>query len=249
MSEGTFLHFGLIVSGRGEAQFLPRLLRALTADGRCTLAVLSRIGQTSPRQEASLSKQDRQGKTIPNRDEEWAIWARAYLSPPLEGDRPDRFVLLVDDLESVRAANQQAVYDRYRLALDTILRPRALEARAAVHFLVMMLEAYYFGHAAAINAVLGLDLADEPGDVEAIEHPKNKLKTLYKGFDEVKHGRQIVDRLDLAHVLSNPTTCASLRTLVAWCQKAKGVLFGDEFRLADGRLSDVTQGQLDALPG
>ena len=244
MSEWTFCRFGLIVTGRGEEEFLPRFLRALTTDGRCSFEVVRRVGQRSPRQAPALLKMVGSGKTIPNRDQdEIGLPARNYLRQPC------RYVLVVDDLEAERSAALPAVYARYRAALDTMLKPVGLETRASVHFLVMMLEAYYFADAAAINAVLGLTLEDEPGDVEEKSHPKNELKALFKGFDEEEHGRLVVDRLDLAHVLSRRNTCASLRTLVKWCQKAKGVPFSEEFCLANGRLSDVTKAQLDLLPG
>ena len=53
---------------------------------------------------------------------------------------------------------------------------RWIECPASVHFLVNMLEAYYFAHAAATNGVLGTELEDFEGDVESIRHPKNDLK-------------------------------------------------------------------------
>jgi len=38
----------------------------------------------------------------------------------------------------------------------------------------------------AINAVSGTNLEDYDGDVEMIHHPKNNLKKLHAGFDEVQ---------------------------------------------------------------
>ena len=58
----------------------------------------------------------------------------------------DRFLILVDDLEAGRSDSAQEIFDRYRLALDTILTERK-SRRASVHFLVNMLEAYYFATA------------------------------------------------------------------------------------------------------
>jgi len=45
------------------------------------------------------------------------------------------------------------VFERYRNALDAVLATLQLHHRAAVHFLVNMLEAYYFAHADAVNTV------------------------------------------------------------------------------------------------
>ena len=141
------------------------------------------------------------GKLIPDKDEEIALAARRYLSGGFA------YVILVDDLEHDYRDRAADVFQRYRLALDSILDPVGWKNRAAVHFLVNMLEAYYFAHAVAINGVLGTELVDYEGDVEAIRHPKNDLKSLSPGFDEIEHGRLILERLDLIHVLSNPSTC------------------------------------------
>lgn len=116
-----------------------------------------------------------------------------------------------------------------------------------------MLEAYYFADAAAVNAVLGTELADFEGDVETIPHPKNQLKAIVAAqgrdvrFDEVEHGRAILQRLDVPKVLSQPERCRSLRTAFAWCYRAMGLRPTELFRLADGQLSTVTSAQLDRL--
>ena len=112
-----------------------------------------------------------------------------------------------------------------------------------------MLEAYYFADAAAINAVLGTELADHEGDVETIRHPKNELKRLHPGFDEIQHGQAIIECLDIPHVLSNPATCRSLRTLFGWCSRAIGRDVNDVYQLANGSDFEVTRPQIDALPG
>jgi hypothetical protein len=106
----------------------------------------------------------------------------------------------------------------------------------------------YFAHAAAINGVLGTEHGDFEGDVESIRHPKNELKNLSPGFDEVKHGRLILEQLDVTRVLSNPSTCRSLRPLFGWCSKAIGRPFNDVYQLKDGLYYDVTRGQIDRLP-
>lgn len=57
------------------------------------------------------------------------------------------------------------------------------------------------------------------------------------------HGRQILAKLDVAHVLSRPETCASLRTLFGWCWRALGWTPTDQYQLVHGSYSDVTKGQ------
>jgi len=236
-----FFRFGLIVTGRGEAAFLPSFFRSLAATGKCHFEVIRRIGQRSP---IASKKRKLQmigtGKTIPDRDqEEIGLPARRFLA------RQSTFVVLVDDLEEARVHAMKEVFERYRLALDTILG--AQKQRASVHFFVRMLEAYYFADAQAINAVLGTELDDYDGDVETIPHPKNELKRLVPGFDEVEHGREIVARLDVPRVLSSPDTCASLRTLFGWCWVAIGEEPTGLYQLVNGRYEEVTKPQVDSL--
>jgi hypothetical protein len=70
-----------------------------------------------------------------------------------------------------------------------------------------------------VNAAAGRTVlsCDYEGNVEAIGYPKTELKKAFPEFDEIEHGRQVVPKLDLDHVLSNPSTCAYLRSLFAWC--------------------------------
>ncbi len=181
------------------------------------------------------------GKKIPDRDEkEIGLPARRYLT------KDATFVILVDDLEPGRAPQATEVYQRYRNALDTFLS-ESQTRRASVHFFVNMLEAYYFADAKAINAVLGTNLEDHQEDVETIRHPKNDLKRHYTRFNEVEHGKAIVAKLDLPHVLSRPETCAALRTLFGWCSKAIGQTPSDRFELARGSYSELTRQQIDEL--
>jgi hypothetical protein len=113
----------------------------------------------------------------------------------------------------------------------------------------MMLEAYYFADAAAVNAVVGTQFSDFDGDVETIKHPKGELKRLAPGFNERAHGAEIVARLDVPHVLSRADACASLRALFAWCAKAIGApMAPDQYSFATGAYSEVTRQQLGALP-
>ena len=237
-----FFRFGLIVTGKTEENCLPILFRSISATGRCSFKVIRRIGQRSPiRSPKRRLRMTGSGKKIPDRDaEDIGFPARAFLSSETH------FVILVDDLEADRAGEIRQIFDRYRLALDTILRPDQAR-RASVHFLVDMLEAYYFADARAVNAVLGIGLEDYEGDVEAIRHPKSELKRLYRGFDEVEHGCRILDTLRVCHVLSRRDTCASLRTMFAWICKAIGEPEGETYQLLEGRYSDVTGEQLRTL--
>ena len=75
------------------------------------------------------------GKKIPDRDvTDIGLPARRYLAAD------DRFLLLVDDLEADRADSIQEIFDRYRIALDTVLT-ESQSRRASVHFLANTLEA------------------------------------------------------------------------------------------------------------
>ena len=115
-----------------------------------------------------------------------------------------------------------------------------------------MLEAYYFADARAINAVLGTTLSDYGDDVEMIRNPKSDLRREYQGFREIDDGGRILDQINTEHVLSHPDTCASLRTLFAWCVKVLETYsnydctdFKDKYRLHDGKLSEITGTQLN----
>lgn len=153
-----------------------------------------------------------------------------------------RLVIVVDDLERARRDQHRAVFARYRVALDRGMGPHY--TRGSVHFLANMLEAYYFADAAALRVVLGLEIADHEGDVEAIGHPKHQLKGLAPGFDEVHDGAKVVASLRLEHVLANFSTCASLRSLFAWCVRKTGQPVGDRFCLSTGARDLVTGPQL-----
>jgi len=247
-----FFHVGLIVTGRGEREHLPKLFKSLMTTGICTFKVIQFIGQrgpiTSPKQRLKMVGS---GKIIPDRDEQKiGLPARRYLSAD-----QCHLVVLVDDLEHDRRAQVQQVFDRYRLALDTMLTDNQ-KRRAAVHFLVNMLEAYYFADARAFNEALNLTppLSDWPGDVERIPNPKSELRERYPGFKEVEDGEKILDCINIEHVLSRPDTCAWLRTLFAWCVKVlerypsyESLSLSNKYRLHDGILSDVTRTQLDNL--
>jgi hypothetical protein len=215
----TPYHFGLIVTGEGERQHITLLFKALEASGCCTFDVIRRIGQRKPKKTPVCTKLKIVNKTISNRDEdEISIPARCFLKK--ETDAGKRcFVVLIDDLEHDNRGIAREVFQRYRTALDTLLTPVNMNHLASVHFFVNMIEAYYFANAQAINGVMspGTPLQDHAGDVEEIRHPKNDLKNMGLGFDEVSHGREILANLDVSHVLANPEHCKALRTMFHWC--------------------------------
>ena len=172
---------------------------------------------------------------IPDKDEtEIGLPARFYLSSD------DRFVLLIDDIEAARSSYIQELFDRYRRALDTILSS-SQSRRASVHFLVNMLEAYFFAHSDAVNSVLGTNLDDYEGDVETIRNPKADIKRIYDEYEVVDDGCRIIRRLAVPHVLSRRDACCSLRTMFAWVHKAIGEPESEIGQFLTGRRSDVTK--------
>ena len=211
----AYFHFGLIVTGETEEQHLPKLFKSLMATGICTFEVIRRVGQldaiTSEERLRALGNR----KDIPSKEAKIGLVARRYI----EID-DCHFVLLIDDLEYDRRDQAQQVFGRYRMAFDRILND--LKHRASVHFLVNMLEAYYFADARAINTVLETSLPDYEGDVETIRNPKSNLRQMYPSFSEIDDGGKILDQINIERVLSHPDTCASLRTLFAWCVEGVG---------------------------
>lgn len=246
---GSPCRIGLIVTGRGEESFLPQLFRSLMARAHCVFSVIRRVGQRSPvTAPRKLLSMVGTGRKLPTKDEEEiGLPVLRYLQR-----YPDSYAIVIDDLEGTRREAAEAVFARYRTALDEVLAPSGLESRAAVHFLVNMLEAYYFADYQAVNAVAGKEIlsADHPSDVEQIRAPKRDLKRLWQRFDEIEHGKQIVNCLDLAHVLSRPPECCWLRAMFAWCvtklaesDAIHDPLLNSAFRLADGCQATITSGQ------
>lgn len=238
-----YYHFGLIVTGKGEREFLPHLFKGVMQSGVCNFEVIARVGQrrpiTSPRR---IAKMVGSNQELPPKDfDEIGIPARQYISA-----KPCSYVLLVDDIEYDHFPALQEVFNRYKNALNSGLGPNA--GRASVHFLVMMLEAYYFADNSALNSELETLMEPFEGDVETkIRHPKNDLKNLYKGFDEIEHGKKIIQSLNMTTVLGDPSTCAFLRAAYAWCHKAIGLDPGPRFALDRGTIAIVTGRQMAEL--
>ena len=248
----NYFYFGLIVTGKAENAHLPKLFRSLMATGICTFRVIQFTGQRRPI--TSLKKKIEMvgtGKIITNRDQdEIGLPARRHLK-----NDPCCLAILVDDLENDWREHAQEVFDRYRQVLDTMLTD-SQKIRASVHFLVNMLEAYYFADARAVNAVLPLDspLEDYQGDVETIRNPKAEIVELYPHFHEIDDGGKILNAIDIERVLSRPDTCAWLRTLFSWCVERmeqhpsyESLSLPEKYRLRDGKLSEITRAQSDKL--
>lgn len=209
--------------------------------GDCTFRIKARFGQRSPiTSEKRLLKMVGEGKMIPDKDaEEIGLPARRFLK-----SNPNSFVVLIDDLEDGRRENHEAIFARYDKIFDTFLS-RETRPRASVHFFVNMLESYYFADVDALNSVLNISLSEHEGDVEEIRHPKNELRKLTKNrFDEKRDGRLIVNRLDLARVLNNGSTCRSLRSLIKWCIAALGWAYSEKYSLLHGECCRVTMHQI-----
>ena len=240
----AYFHFGLIVTGETEEQHLPKLFKSLMATRICTFEVIQRVGQLGAITSVERIKALGNGKDIPSIDAKIGLAARKYLMTDV-----CHFVLLIDDLEQNRRNHAPVVFDRYQSAFDAILN--SLRHRASVHFLVNMLEAYYFADAQAINAVLETSLSDYEGDVETIRNPKSDLRQMQPSFREIDDGGRILNQINIEHVLSRPDACASLRTLFAWCVKVLETYsdhdctdFYDKYNLHNGQLSEIAGTQL-----
>lgn len=244
-----FFYFNLIVTGECEEEHLPKLFRSLLKLG-CRFKVIHRIPQLNPITSVQrLEKMVGSGQLIPSKDEDIGIKIRIALKQKCS------YVLIIDDLEHDRIPQAREVFQRYRDILKTMLEEQDKD-RASIHFLVNMLEAYYFADTTATNAVLGTSLEDYDGDVEEIRHPKNdldkKVKELNKNqkdknrkFKEKEDGGKILELLNVEKILENPETCASLRTIFAWCMKRMGQEFDDRYQLKTGKLNEITKTQIE----
>src|SRR5262245_29825512 len=132
-----FFRFGLIVTGDGEAAFLPRLFRSIMASANCNFDVIRKSEQLNPiTSERRQLRMVGRGQLIPSVDElQYGIPARLFLQK-----HRNSFVVVIDDLEGARREHAPAVFNRYRLTLNQMLDPFALTNRASIHFLVNMLE-------------------------------------------------------------------------------------------------------------
>ena len=90
--------------------------------------------------------------------------------------------------------------------------------------------------------------------METIRNPKSNLRQMHPSFEVIDDGGEILNHIDIEHILSRPDACASLRTLFAWCVKVLETYsdhdctdFYDKYKLRDGKLSEITGTQLDNL--
>ncbi len=242
--------FILFVTGKGEQQHLPKMFKSLSKSKICSFTVGEFVGQlrpiTSPKR---IPRMVGTGQQLPNGDfERIGAPARRYIQ-----EDPCHLLMLIDDLEGISEDEAMATFNRYRKALDSGLGND--KRRASVHFLVNMLEAYFFADSNALNSALNLEppVGPHDGDVEAIQHPKNKLKRIFPAYRETEHPGLILDLLDLDVVLSNPNHCASLRTCIKWIvdqiKTYPNQTYFDElnferrFHLTTDKLYDVTANQ------
>jgi len=248
--------FGLIVTGKGEEEFLPKFFRSLAdrkKGANCSFVVLGRIGQLSPRTSQKPKNQQRisgEKQAITSKAQDMGLMAKGYLMD--KRTQQNRFVLLIDDVERDRRPQLASIFNLYRTALDTILSPQD-HSRAGVHFFANMLEAYYFANSQAVNTALGAAVIpeDHRGDVEEIPHPKNALEKLHPAFRERKDGGKIVAELDLDHILRDPETCAFLRSLFGWCVEKLlassdfcAPALASRYQLALGKRAEITKNQV-----
>lgn len=236
-----FVTFGLLVTGRGEEVFAANMFRALEASHHCHFETIGRVPQLSPvTSSVRAVKIAGSGRMLPSKDvERIGLPARGFLR---KGE--NRRVVLVDDLEYDRRPTASGVWERYRNALDQALNGIEEKSKAAVHFFVNMVEAYFLADAQSTNSALGTSLPSQAEDVESVRNPKGTLKRAYPGYDEIEHGVQVVDAIDMDRILSNPETCKALRTLFLWCAQQAGIEIDERFRLNDGAVWSVTAGQL-----
>lgn len=253
-----FYRFKLIVTGKGEAEHLPKLFTSLTASGICTFDETRFINQRP-----SLPSSDTRLNNVPTKDEEIGLEARWYLTDRFHKDKLYHFVILIDDLEHDRRDRKEALFQKYRQTLDQMLITEQQRRHTSVHFLVNMLEAYYFADVNAINSALELNppISQEPDDVETLRHPKRKLQNILRNppynlaFREKRDGGEILSCLNIMTVLANSQSCRALRTLFAWChfvlkhhpqyEQTNLPHFALACHLEDGEHWDVTFKQLE----
>lgn len=248
--------FGLIVTGKSEKSHIENLFRELSARGYCFFQSIHIIQQLSPITSRKRKQPSIVGtaNSLPARDQELALRARRFLRK-----KSCRYVIVIDDLERKRVDQANDVYQHYRTALDNekILSPQERQ-RSAVHFLVNMLEAYFFADPQAVNKALkpAILLQELDGDVEKIGNPKAVLKEHCKKYREIQDSGKVLNTISLTRVLENPECCKSLRTLVAWCiaalkpvlQEAEHAELIEQFKVRKESLSPLTSKQIDMVP-
>src|SRR5438046_2704287 len=104
-STWSLFRIALLVTGKGEEQFLPKLFRCIEAEAHCSFQIGRRVPQLRPiKSERKKQKMVSSGKQIPDRDEDIGLFARRYLSGGFD------YVILVDDLEHGHRDQAQEVF-------------------------------------------------------------------------------------------------------------------------------------------
>lgn len=245
-----FFNFLLFVTGESEKEHLPKMFSSLAGSGICSFTVKVRLGQRSPvKSEKRLARMVGTGQRIPDKDfNEIGVPARRLVD-----DDACHYIILMDDLEHSRIEDAREIFLRYRNALDAALLSK--KYRASVHFLVNMLEAYFFADPDALNRALGLRVPVLPPqtDVESIRNPKAQLKSRFPAYHEITHSGLILNLLDLEVVLSNENTCGWLRSCVKWIADVlanypdntffSSLNLSSRYLLETGKLSEITSNQ------
>lgn len=236
-----FIKFGLLVTGKGEEQHLPKLFKELSATGWCAFRIVRRVSQLSVRQ-VNIEPLKELGvpKKIPKKHaEQIGLTSRRWLQDGLVD-----YIILVDDIESSRRSQIDLVYKNYIAIFDKELGN--YRKNASVHFFVNMIEAYFFADSNSINSVFNKAIVDDSDDVEDIKNPKVKLKSIVGQYHEIDDLGRLLNSLSVGHVLSKPDTCGYLRVLFAWCIKVAN-LHMNKYCLQDGILGDATKQQLSQV--
>jgi hypothetical protein len=80
ISTWPFFRIALLVTGKGEAQFLPALFRSLETQGHCTFKVARKIEQQRPIRSAKrIEKMVGKGTPLTTRDEDIGLLVRNLL--------------------------------------------------------------------------------------------------------------------------------------------------------------------------
>lgn len=234
-SAWRFVHFGVIVTGKGERQCLSGLLDQMCITCHGAFKVIGSVDQKRPgKQLAPQLRVVGTAKKIPDKfTEKIGLRTRSFLDEQRKRGG-EGCVLLIDDLEHASHGQAAEVTAHYREIADPVLRDSDQKRRFSVHLFHYMLENYFFANGKAIEAVLGVEPAQHEGDAEMIRHAKGRLKEHAPHYKETKHGPEIVEKLRLSHILRDPHSCAHLRSLVWWCTAAMGDIPGDHFALRDG---------------
>lgn len=249
MSNAGWRHFKirLFVTGQSEFAVLPRMLSELTLSGRCSITpeiAFKQLGVSTKR------LVNRSGKAVAGKAEQIGLKIRGWIQASTEN-----LAIIVDDLEHERRGEAASLFKRYNDAVLPFLNvDPSFVRRFSVHFLVNMLEAYYFRQVAVINEVCGTTMPSHEGNVENLRHPKNRIDDAIRQvnprqrFREIDDGREIAKKLSLTTILDDPKSCRALRTLVAWIVERIGDGSADRYRLREGEYWDITVGQLRNPP-